>query len=153
VASVAVAAGLLLRTRTVLAIGWIAGQAGGGLLNFTLKQAFERTRPESADPMLAASGWSFPSGHAMGTFIFCGLGAYLLLRGARSWTTTVVVVMASLLWCLVMGFSRLYLGAHFASDVVAGLAAGAVWVAICASAIEVAQKQRARAPRRATPGR
>ena len=81
----------------------------------------------------------------MGTFIFCGLGAYLLLRGVRSWTATAVVVTASLVWCLMMGFSRLYLGAHFASDVVAGLLAGAAWVAVCVSVMEVVLTQRAHA--------
>ena len=80
IATVAVAVVLLLRQQMLLALGWAAAQAGGGLLNRVLKETFERARPEFADPMLAASSWSFPSGHAMGTFIFCGMGCYLLLR-------------------------------------------------------------------------
>jgi len=136
--SAVVAAGLLLRRDYVLTAGWAVAQAGGGVLNTTLKNAFERARPESADALLAASSWSFPSGHAMGTFVFCGFGAYLLLRLARSWTITVVVIAVALAWCLVMAFTRLYLGVHFASDVVAGLIAAIAWVAVCISGIEIA---------------
>src|SRR5688500_7169191 len=131
-AAVVVAIVLLVNRRTVLAIGWLAAQGGGGLLNRTLKEAFERTRPEFADPLLMSSSWSFPSGHAMGTFILCGLGCYLLLRERRCWTASAVGVSLALSWCVVMAFSRLYLGVHFASDVIAGLLAGAAWVAVCA---------------------
>jgi undecaprenyl-diphosphatase len=140
VATLVVALGLLLRGRTVLAFGWVAAQAGGGLLNLTLKAAFERARPEFADPLLAASSWSFPSGHAMGTFILCGLGCYLLLRTLPSWTAAAVVVTLSAVWSLVIAFSRLYLGVHFASDVIAGLVAGAAWVAVCVSALEAVRR-------------
>lgn len=140
-ATAAVAVVLLLRQQTLLAFGWAAAQAGGGLLNRVLKEIFERTRPEFADPMLAASSWSFPSGHAMGTFIFCGVGSYVLLRGIRSWTTAAVVVTVSASWCVVMAFSRLYLGVHYASDVIAGLVAGVAWVAVCVSALEVLRRR------------
>src|SRR5687768_2769709 len=124
VATLLVASGLLLLQRTLLAVGWISAQAGGGILNIVLKETFERTRPAFADPMLASSSWSFPSGHAMGTFIFCALGGYLLLREVRSWPMAGIIVTMAVVWCMVMSFSRLYLGVHFASDVAAGLIAG-----------------------------
>ena len=111
------------------------------MLNRVLKEAFERTRPEFADPVLAAASWSFPSGHAMGTFIFCGVGSYLLLRDNHSWTTAAVVVTASASWCVVMAFTRLYFGVHYASDVIAGLLAGVAWVAVCVSALEVLRRR------------
>jgi membrane-associated phospholipid phosphatase len=139
--SLVVAAVLTAQRRLVLALVWIAAQAGGALLNLALKAWFARTRPEFADPVLAASSWSFPSGHAMATFIACGVGAYLLLRGGRSWRTTVLVVSAALAWSLVMAFSRLYLGVHYASDVVAGLIGGAAWVAVCVSALEMMHRR------------
>jgi undecaprenyl-diphosphatase len=127
---------LLRKGKKLLAGAWVAANAGGALLNLALKNVFERARPEFADAALAASSWSFPSGHAMGTFVLCGLGSYLLLRDRPSWTVAALVVSTSLSWCLVMGFSRLYLGVHFASDVVAGAVAGAAWVAVCVSALE-----------------
>jgi undecaprenyl-diphosphatase len=141
-ATAAVAVHLAIRHDWFLAGGWIAAQAGGGLLNAVLKTTFERTRPSYADPLLAASSWSFPSGHAMGTFILFGLGCYVFLRNVQSWTAAAVLVTASLSWCVVMAFSRLYLGVHFASDVAAGVIAGAAWVAACASAFEVIRQRR-----------
>jgi undecaprenyl-diphosphatase len=140
-ATVAVAIVLLAKRRTVLAIGWLAAQGGGALLNRVLKETFERTRPEFADPLLVSSSWSFPSGHAMGTFIFCGLGCYLLLRERPSWTTSAAALGLTVSWCGVMAFSRLYLGVHFASDVIAGLLAGTAWIAVCASAFEIIRRR------------
>jgi undecaprenyl-diphosphatase len=139
--TVVVAVTLLVNRRTVLAIGWLAAQGGGGLLNKTLKETFERTRPEFADPLLMSSSWSFPSGHAMGTCILCGLGCYLLLRDRRSWTGAVVAVSLAFSWCVVMAFSRLYLGVHFASDVIAGFLAGTAWIAVCASTFEIIRRR------------
>lgn len=144
IATAAVALRLVIERNGLMAVGWIAAQAGGGVLNTVLKEAFERARPSFADPLLAASSWSFPSGHAMGTFILFGLGCYVLLRDPRSWTVAVSVVILSLAWCVVMAFSRLYLGVHFASDVVAGIIAGVAWVAVCASAFEVVRRRRQR---------
>jgi membrane-associated phospholipid phosphatase len=141
VATVLVAVPLLLQQRVLLALGWVGAQAGGGLLNRTRKETFARTRPEFADPMLAASSWSFPSGHVMGTFILCGLACYLLLRENRSWRTAAVVVAMSASWCVLMAFSRLYLGVHYVSDVIAGLLAGVAWVAVCVSALEVLRRR------------
>lgn len=146
VGSAAVAVVLLLRNQVLLAVGWGAAQGGGGLLNRALKETFERTRPEFADPALASS-WSFPSGHAMGTFIFCGMMCYLLVRDIRSLARTAIIVTASASWCVVMAFSRLYLGVHYASDVIAGLLAGVAWVAVCVSAFEVLRRRTAGAPR------
>lgn len=66
---------------------------------------------------------------------------HLLLRGRRSWLTASVVVTVAIAWCLVMAFSRLYLGVHYVSDVIAGPTAGAAWVAICVSAMEVVRRR------------
>jgi membrane-associated phospholipid phosphatase len=143
--SAMIAGGLLLRRYYVLAVGWIIGQAGGPILNVMLKNAFERTRPEFADAFLLTPSWSFPSGHAMNTFVFCGLGVYVLLRFTRSATTIAAVVAIACAWCLVMGFTRLYLGVHFLSDVAAGLIAATAWVAVCVSGIEVALRRSNRA--------
>ena len=141
VATAIVAIALLVRRQMLFAVAWVGAQAGGGLLNRVLKETFERTRPEFADPVLAASSWSFPSGHAMGTFIFCGVGCYLLLRHNRSWPAAAALVTAASSWCVVMAFSRLYLGVHYASDVIAGLLAGVAWVVVCVSALEVLRRR------------
>jgi undecaprenyl-diphosphatase len=152
VATCAVAVHLGLKHDRLAVAGWVAAQAGGWVLIETLKQAFERTRPPFADPQLAASSFSFPSGHAMGTFVLLGAWCYITLRNVRSWTAAAGLVILSLAWCVVMAFSRLYLGVHFASDVVAGVVAGVAWVAVCASAFEVVRFRRAsRGPSAGSP--
>ena len=65
VGAAAIAVRLFLASGTVVAVGWVGAQAGGGVLSLALKETFERTRPAFADPLLEASSWSFPSGHAM----------------------------------------------------------------------------------------
>jgi membrane-associated phospholipid phosphatase len=137
IGSATVAGVLLWRRQYVPAVGCIIAQAGAGVLSLTLKEAFARSRPNGAYVSQLASGWSFPSGHALGTFVFCGVGAYLVYRYARSWMTTAIVVCIAFSWCLIMGFTRLYLGAHFLSDVAAGLVAATAWVAVCVSGMEI----------------
>lgn len=93
----------------------------------SLKIFFSRPRP--LDPVYeAARGFSFPSGHAMSAMTFYGLLVYLVWQRVKSpalrWLLTVILVC-----CIVLiGFSRVYLRVHFASDVLAGFAMGAVWL-------------------------
>jgi undecaprenyl-diphosphatase len=142
VVTAAVSVLLLERHERALAFGWIVAQAGGGLLNVALKETFARTRPAFADPALAAASFSFPSGHAMGTVILCGVGCYVLVRGTRSWAAATVFITLASSWCLAMAFSRVYLGLHFASDVVAGVIGGVAWVGVCVSGLEVVRRRR-----------
>ena len=136
VATLAVAVALLFKRQMAMAAGWLSAQAGSGLLILVLKVTFARARPESAAAWLEAT-WSFPSGHAMGTFVFLGVGCYVLLRQVPSWTLAIAALTASIVWSLLISFSRLYLGVHFASDVVAGAFAGAAWVAVCVVGFEL----------------
>ena len=140
-ATVVIGVVLIRRGRRVVAFAWMAAQAGSGILNWTLKSLYERARPEYADAFLYSSSFAFPSGHAMGTFVFCGLGCYLLLRDGRSWTASSVSIAVALSWCVIMAFSRLYLGVHFVSDVVAGLVAGSGWLVVCISALEIIRRR------------
>lgn len=139
--AVVVAAALLRRGRRVLAVGWLFALAGGGLLNTALKALFARPRPTFADPLAVAAGWSFPSGHSMGTFVAFGMVSYLGLLFLRTLRARLVLVALALGWTVAMGFSRMYLGVHYLSDVLAGFAAGTVWLAACISGIEVARRR------------
>jgi undecaprenyl-diphosphatase len=134
---------LVARRQRVLAIGWAVASLGGGLLNGALKGIFERPRPAFADPIAVVEGWSFPSGHSMGTFIIVGMLAYLAYIHVRSPAVRVGLVAAAMVWIALMGFSRMYLGAHYLSDVVAGFAAGTVWLAGCISGVEIARRRSA----------
>ncbi|MCF6093030.1 phosphatase PAP2 family protein [Microaerobacter geothermalis] len=102
--------------------------AGGWLLNEALKAIFHRARPD-IQHLVEVGGYSFPSGHAMVSMTFYGMLGYLfwfhLRRKNRpSWY---VAVLTSLL-IFFIGISRIYLGVHFPSDVIAGFSAGGVWL-------------------------
>ena len=141
VVGVIVALYLITGGRRVLAIGWVVAVAGGGLLNRGLKGWFDRPRPSFEEPIAIVGGWSFPSGHSMGTFVTIGMLAYLVFLGVRSASLRIVVVAAAMIWIVFMGFSRMYLGAHYLSDVLAGFAAGTMWLAACISGVEIARRR------------
>src|SRR5262249_29981901 len=124
-----------------LAWGWLF-VTSGALFQSELKAIFARARPHFAEPFVVESSWSFPSGHAMGSLIGYGLLAYLLAQVVRPLWARVAVVGTATLLVAAIGFSRLYLGAHYFSDVVGGYAAGAAWLCACISAGEWVRRHR-----------
>jgi membrane protein DedA with SNARE-associated domain/membrane-associated phospholipid phosphatase len=139
--SVALGILLLVQGRRLLLGGWIAALAGGGLLDAVLKLVFHRPRPIWNAPLATAHGWSFPSGHAMGSLIAYGMLAYLLVLVLQKRRSRIAVVVSAAVLVLLIGCSRLYLGVHYFSDVIGGYAAGAVWLAACISGLEVARRK------------
>jgi membrane-associated phospholipid phosphatase len=131
VLGLAVALVLCTLRRWSLLLGWVAALAGTGLLNTTLKGVVRRLRPQLPEPWVTESGWSFPSGHVMGSLVAYGFLAYLLTRitPAHFPRRTAIALLAGLV--LLIGFSRIYLGVHFLSDVIGGYAAAAVWLTFC----------------------
>lgn len=126
-----------------LALGWVVAVAGNGLLNLCLKQNFGRIRPQQAAGGLIEGGYSFPSGHSSGSLVAYGMLAYLALRVLPSrWHPPAMMVAGALAWTV--GASRTFLGVHFASDVVAGFASGAAWLAVCITGMEVARSLQGR---------
>ena len=95
-----------------LLAGWAAALIGTALLNTTLKAVVQRLRPQLPEPWITETGWSFPSGHAMGSLVAYGFLAYLLtqMSPAEFPRRTAVMVLATLV--LLIGFSRIYLGVH-----------------------------------------
>ncbi|WP_053363511.1 phosphatase PAP2 family protein [Bacillus sp. FJAT-27251] len=110
--------------------------AGGGLLNLLLKSYFARERP-GVHRIVEADGFSFPSGHSMGSMTFYGFLSYLALRSKRNPLSKMglVILFGSLI--LLIGISRIYLGVHYPSDVLAGYTAGFVWLVLCISLLEI----------------
>lgn len=107
---------------------------GGMLLNPLLKHVFMRARPVFDDPILTLASYSFPSGHTASATVLYGLmAAYLLGRAPGRGARTATVAAAALMVALV-GASRLYLGVHFFSDVLAAIAEGCGWLALCLGA-------------------
>lgn len=104
--------------------------AGGMGINVLAKLAFARQRPSFDDPLVMLSTYSFPSGHTVASTLFYGtLAAFLTPRvglSARPWLWIGALAMVAL-----VAFSRVYLGAHYLTDVVAGFAEGVAWLACC----------------------
>lgn len=121
---------------SILALIWILVLLVGELLNVELKNYIGRARPPYHEAA-HAFGYSFPSGHSMGAFIAYGMLAYLLTLAIppRRIRQAVMFVLASIV--LLVGFSRIYLGAHWLSDVLGGFAAGACWLGFSIAAIEM----------------
>jgi len=140
-----VAVALARRRAWIMFYGWIAAFAGGGVLDWLLKRIIRRPRPIGADRFLNGFSFSFPSGHSMGSLIGFGMFAYVLITfwpPARRYPG--VVVLAAVVLFLLVGWSRLYLGVHYLSDVIAGFAGGIVWLSACVTGIEFAARRTAK---------
>jgi len=117
---------LLLRRRAINDALLVASVALGiEILNAVLKLVFHRPRPELA--FVHLDTYSFPSGHAAGSAAIYGVLAFVLATRVRG-AARVAVVAATVVFVALIGFSRLYLGAHYLSDVLAGLSLGAAWL-------------------------
>lgn len=102
--------------------------AGSSLLNQVLKFWFDRPRPETA--FYEQSGFSFPSGHAMIGGAFYGLFIYLIWTNVKSIFWRWIFTLLLCLWIILIGYSRIYLNVHYASDVLAGWSAGLIFLII-----------------------
>ncbi|CAN5719788.1 phosphatase PAP2 family protein [soil metagenome] len=124
--------GFLSLRRKSQAIGLVLGATlGGQLLSSLLKHWIDRPRPEVVTPLMHASTASFPSGHAMlSAVVYLTLGA-LLARFLQSRELRLYVLFVSILLTLLVGLSRIYLGVHYPSDVLAGWSIGLAWTLFC----------------------
>jgi membrane-associated phospholipid phosphatase len=119
---------LLLRRAPVEALGLVAAFAGAGLLDALLKLWFHRERPSVQWALAQESTFSFPSGHAMLSLVIYGMILYLILRLSHSFLLSLAAGLIALPLILGIGVSRVYLGVHYPSDILAGYLAGALWL-------------------------
>ena len=116
-----------LRVAALIAIATAGGQA----LNLTLKHSFARERPDAALHLVEVTSTSFPSGHSMASSIFYLTIGALLARTAKRRREKAYFVGSALLITFLIGFSRVYLGVHYPTDVLAGWSAGTAWAMVC----------------------
>lgn len=98
----------------------------GVFLNLYLKNFFQRARPDLS-PLVLENTYSFPSGHAMNAFIFYTCVSYFIFRKIQNTKFGAVLIILSTVIILLIGISRIYLGVHYPSDVIAGYFAGLCW--------------------------
>jgi membrane-associated phospholipid phosphatase len=103
---------------------------GGNFLNFCLKHLIQRGRPVFDDPIFSLATYSFPSGHAMASTVFYGLLAIHASVNATQRFAANVAIAAAVLMVVLVSFSRIYLGLHYLSDVMGGIAEGIAWLAL-----------------------
>jgi undecaprenyl-diphosphatase len=126
-------------TLTAAALFWCFGKRrdtkylaiaviGAMILDRLLKLSFHRPRPTPFFGLAPPDSYSFPSGHALISFCFFAILAWLLESHIRSFPLRLAILALFAFLVLAIGYSRIYLGVHYPSDVLAGYAAGAVWI-------------------------
>ena len=135
VMTLAVCAYLWIKRLRIWVLMLMLAVFGGMLLNLLLKHVFVRQRPHLSDPLLTLTTYSFPSGHTLMATVFYGTLCGLVVSRAHHWRWRLLAIAVTGLMILLVGFSRIYLGAHFLSDVLAAIAEGLAWLAFCFVAV------------------
>ncbi|HEY6815757.1 MAG TPA: phosphatase PAP2 family protein [Croceibacterium sp.] len=136
------AAGYLLASRKPwLAAFTVGAVAGGALLSTLLKFIYARTRPDIVEHLVGIDSASFPSGHAMNSAVTFLTLAVLLARAEKSIAVRRFLVSAAIVLTLLVGFSRLYLGVHWPTDVAAGWMVGGLWAVACSLGAKALQRR------------
>ena len=125
-------------------LGLALTMIGGGLLNTLLKHFFARERPMFEKPLVSLSTFAFPSGHTMGATLFYMFLAAIVAYAMKSRRIRVLAFSCAMLIVALIGATRIYLGAHFFTDVLGAIAAGLAWLAFCWTAVETLRKWRKR---------
>jgi undecaprenyl-diphosphatase len=129
---------LLVRGKRYEAIVLSVTMAGGVILNMVLKLSFHRVRPDPFFDLATPASYAFPSGHALLALCFYGVMVRILSDSLKSREYRWMVWVGAVLLIGLIGLSRIYLGVHHASDVLAGYAAAIVWI----SAVTMIVRQR-----------
>lgn len=135
--------GLLIRRQSRLAVYLIITGVGGLILDPSLKALVGRLRPVVDVPITHAPGNSFPSGHALGSFVAYGALLLVFLPAmAPRWRKPAIAIVGVLVFLI--GLTRIALGVHFVSDVLGGWLLGAVWLGVTAYAFRLWRRERGR---------
>ena len=108
----------------------------GMLLNVLMKYAFHRARPDFTNPLLLQFNYSFPSGHVAGATLFYGFLAVLLISHIAAWRWRVTIVLTAITLIALVGLTRMYLGVHYLSDVLAAFAEGVGWLSLVLASVD-----------------
>jgi undecaprenyl-diphosphatase len=113
---------------------------GGELFVWIIKNLVERPRPPLTSALVTESSYSFPSGHTFVAIAFYGLLSYFVVQSERKKSLKVISFIASFILIALIGISRVYLGAHWPSDVFASFAVGSAWLCIIITSLKIKKK-------------
>jgi len=137
---------LLLLRKPAMALAVLAAGGGGMVLNSWLKQLFARPRPQLVPPLVQVGNASFPSGHALlSAAVYLSIAVLVARLVPYRRVRRYVLALAAMLVALV-GFSRVLLGVHYPTDVVAGWVVGGLWALLCGIAARALQQHGAVEP-------
>ena len=111
---------------------------GAGALNQIVKYLFQKDRP-TVEHLIDQGGYSFPSGHAMGSIIIYGALLYIVFKLINNQVIKTLALVATMILVGLIGLSRVYLGVHFPSDIIGGYALGAAWLTLSIGLFEMQQ--------------
>ena len=133
---------LILINRRYYILAFIVSAGGGELFVSLMKHLTNRSRPPVGSALYVESGYSFPSGHTFVAVAFYGLLTYFLMRRFQGkWKRLLILAIGTIL-ILAIGYSRVYLGVHWFSDVIGSYALGFAWVSVVITAIEYRKRSR-----------
>lgn len=133
-----------------LAVAWLAWRRrwpqagvvavaalGTAVMGSVMKQVLDRARPPRIDHLVAETSGSLPSGHALGSTVVLGILTAIAFRVIRRPVNRAVLVASTVVIIAMVGLSRLYLGVHWATDVLTGWLLGAAWLSVCVTALAI----------------
>lgn len=132
-------AAFILRRRWQAALLVSVAVLGDQLIVYGLKTLIHRPRPDQGLALLPASGFSFPSGHTFICLAFYGLLACLAYRGVRSRALRAMIAAGVVVLTVAVGMSRIYLGAHWPTDVLGSFLLGSAWVTLLVIGADLAR--------------
>jgi undecaprenyl-diphosphatase len=132
---------LLLRRRWLAAALLVFAVEVGPIINQWVKSIFRRARPLEIDPSAPEHSFSFPSGHSMESMIAYGILAYVLVTALPHRRQRLIALLASALLILGIGFSRMYLSAHWFTDVLGGFSLGGAWLVLWITVMECSRRR------------
>lgn len=134
---------LLVERKPAVAVFTAGAIAGGALLEVALKHLYARPRPDVVQHLVGTHSASFPSGHAMNSAVVYLTLAVLIARTVTDRWVRIYLVSVAIALTVVIGFSRVYLGVHWPTDVVAGWTVGGIWAATCSLVAKRLQSHKA----------
>ncbi|RUT04445.1 hypothetical protein DSM106972_046730 [Dulcicalothrix desertica PCC 7102] len=126
---------LLWRRYRLEAMIFVLTCLGAFILNTGLKLFFSKVRPQLWKQLIVETSYSFPSGHALGSMVLYGSIAYLLATHYPKYSKIIYFIAVILIGTI--GLSRLYLGVHWSTDIIAGYGVGFLWLTICLTMLKL----------------